>query len=153
VVLDSEGVGRLSRSTARSVVLLLVALAIGGGILAACGSSGSVGAPAASPKKVAITAVLPMDAASEPPWNGRFVQVTVSAPQPAAMAAQDWKAYVNGKKQPLAGAPSILPFAPGAATVGFVFQAPFGDLGEYTFKVVYAPAGGPKVERSWRYQW
>jgi hypothetical protein len=142
----------LSRWTVRSVVLVLVSLALGGGALAACGSSGS-GAPAPSPKKVAITAVLPKDAASEPPWNGRYVQVTVSAPEPAAMAAQDWKVYVNGKKQPLASAPSILPFAPGAATVGFVFEEPFGDLGEYAFKVVYAPASGAKVERSWSYQW
>ena len=45
---------------------------------------------------------------------------------------------MNGKKQPLASAPSILTFAPGAATVGFVFQEPFGDLGEYAFKVVHA---------------
>ena len=137
------------------MVLALAALAVvvAASALAACGSSDPPPDSAASPRKVAITAVLPKDAASEPPWNGRYVQVTVSAPKPAAMAAQDWKVYVNGKKQPLASAPNILTFAPGAATVGFVFQEPFGDLGEYAFKVVYAPASGPKVERSWRYQW
>ena len=146
--------GRTSSRT-RSVVLALAALAmvVTAGALAACGSSDSSPDAVASPKKVAITAVLPKDAASEPPWNGRYVQVTVSAPEPAAMAARDWRVFVNGKKQPLASAPNILPFAPGAATVGFVFQEPFGDLGEYAFKVVYAPASGPKVERSWRYRW
>ena len=36
----------------------------------------------------------------------------------------------------------------------FVFQAPFGDLGKkYRFRVVYSPPEGPKVKRSWDFDW
>jgi hypothetical protein len=88
-----------------------------------------------------------------PPWNGRFVQVTVRAPSPQKLAASDWSVYVDGKEQRLAGPPNILPYAPDAATVAFVFATPFTDFVDYRFRVVYAPGGGRKVERSWLYKW
>lgn len=138
------------------VALLLAALAAlaGAVALSACGTAGRT-ASGASPgaKAVRITAGLPKDAATEPPWNGRFVQVTVSAPSPEKMAAGDWHAFVNGKERPLASAPNILPFAPGAATVAFVFATPFTDFVGYRFRVVYAPQGGKKAELSWVYKW
>ena len=151
---------RVRRSSAwdsRSLGLLLVlvtALA-GAGALSACTSSGTTASSDASAgaKAVRITAGLPKDAAAEPPWNGRFVQVSVSGPSPEKMAASDWSVFVNSKKQPLAKPPDILPYAPDAATVAFVFVEPFGDLGDYRFRVVYSPAGGPRVARSWLYKW
>ena len=147
---------RQSGSNARRVALLLAALAalVGALALTACGTSGTT-ASVASPgaRAVTITAGLPKDAATEPPWNGRFVQVTVSAPSPEKMAASDWHVFVNGKEQPLAGAPNILPYAPGAATVAFVFATPFTDFVDYRFRVEYAPRGGTKVRLSWPYKW
>lgn len=140
----------------RRVALLLAVLAVlsAAAALTACGASGT-SASGASPgtKAVRITAGLPKDAATEPPWNGRFVQVTVRAPSPEKMAASDWRVFVNGKERPLASPPNVLPFAPGVATVAFVFNAPFTDFVDYRFRVVYAPQGGKKVERSWLYKW
>ncbi len=140
----------------RRIGLLLVVLILGAGqlALAACGSSGTTES-ASSPgtKTLAITAVLPKDAATEPPWNGRFVQVTVHAPSPEKLAAGDWSVFVDGKERALASPPNILPFAPDAAMVAFVFREPFVDLRGYRFRVVYSPKGGPKVDRSWRYDW
>ena len=150
-------VSRQSDLSVRGVAPLLAALValVGAVALSACGSSGAV-APEASPpgvRSVAITAVLPQDAATEPPWNGRFVQVTVRAPSPQRLVANDWSVFVDGKKQRLADPPNILPYAPDAATVAFVFTAPFTDLVDYRFRVVYAPDGGRTVERSWLYKW
>jgi hypothetical protein len=135
-------------------LLLLVTLAAALA-LAACGSSGTAasGASPGAAKTVAITGGLPKDASTEPPWNGRFVQVDVRAPSPEKLAPDDWSVSVDGKKQQLAQSPDIHPYAADAATVVFIFAAPYGDLGEYRFRVVYAPAGGPKVVRSWRYDW
>ena len=150
---------RMSRQSgwnARRVALLLAALAFLSAAVAmtACGTSGST-ASGASPgaKAVTITAGLPKDAATEPPWNGRFVQVTVRAPSPEKMAAGDWHVFVNGKERSLASPPNILPYAPGTATVAFVFAAPFTAFVDYRFRVAYAPQGGKKVERSWLYKW
>ena len=150
-------VSRQSDQSPRRVAPLLAALvALAGAVaLCACASSGTTASGASSPgaRTVAITAVLPRDAATEPPWNGRFVQVTVRAPSPQKLAASDWSVFVNGKKQRLAGPPNILPYAPAAAIVGFVFATPFTDFVDYKFRVVYAPDGGRKVERSWLYKW
>jgi len=149
-------VSRQSDRNARRVVLLLAGLAALAGAVAltACGTSDTA-ASGASPgaKPVTITAGLPRDAATEPPWNGRFVQVNVSAPSPEKMSASDWHVFVNRKERPLASTPNILPYAPGAATVAFVFATPFTDFVDYRFRVVYAPEGGKKVERSWLYKW
>jgi hypothetical protein len=123
------------------------------GALPACGASGSgsedVGA---APVKTAITEVLPRDSAAEPPWNGRFVQVNVRAQKPGAMAPGDWRVFVNGKEPELDKAPSVLPYAPHEAVVAFVFQTAYGDIGTFEFRVVYAPKGGKKAERSWDYE-
>jgi hypothetical protein len=149
-------VSRTSDSSVRWIgILALLAALAGASALAACGSSGAT-APGDSPAgavTVAITGALPKDARTEPPWNGRFVQVTVRTASPAAMAARDWSVFVNGSKQPLARPPDILPYAADAATVAFLFRAPYGDLGTYRFRVVYSPPGGPKAERAWRYDW
>ncbi|HEY5169426.1 MAG TPA: hypothetical protein VIK03_08565, partial [Thermoleophilia bacterium] len=75
------------------------------------------------------------------------------ATKPGAMAAKDWSVFVDGKEQQLAGPPNILPYAPDAATVAFVFATPFTDFVDYRFRVVYAPDSGRKVERSWLYKW
>jgi len=149
---------RVSRQSgwriARVALLLALAALAGAVALTACGASGTT-ASGASPgaKAVTITAGLPKDASTEPPWNGRFVQVTVSAPSPEKMAASDWHAFVDGKERPLASAPNILPYAPGAATVAFVFATPFTDFVDYRFRVVYAPQGGKKVQLAWLYKW
>ena len=147
---------RQSGWNARRVALLIAALAVLSAAVAltACGTSGTT-ASEASPgaKAVTITAGLPKDAATEPPWNGRFVQVTVRAPSPEKMAAGDWHVFVNGKERSLASPPNILPYASGTATVAFVFAAPFTDFVDYRFRVAYAPQGGKKVERSWLYKW
>ena len=79
--------------------------------------------------------------------------MAVRTPSPDEMAPGDWSVFVNGKEQPLAKQPDILPYAADAATVAFVFREPYGDLGEYRFRVVYSPPSGRKIERSWRYQW
>jgi hypothetical protein len=150
---------RARRSSAwspRPLSLLLTLVGLTGVVaLAACASSGTAASSEASARAeaVTITTGLPRDAAAEPPWNGRFVQVYVSGPSPEKMAASDWSVLVNGKKQPLARPPDILPYAPDAATVAFVFVEPFGDSGDYRFRVVYSPADGPKVARSWLYKW
>jgi hypothetical protein len=151
-------VSRDSPSGARRIAVLLLALATlaGAATLAACGSSGTTvsGASSAGAKTVAITAGLPQDAATEPPWNGRFVQATVRAPDPAALAASDWSVFVNGKKQELEKPADILPFAPDAATVVFIVRTPFGEMGKkYRFRVVYSPPKGPAVKRLWDYDW
>ena len=149
---------RVSRQSgwriARVALLLALAALAGAVALTACGASGTT-ASGASPgaKAVTITAGLPKDASTEPPWNGRFVQVTVRAPSPEKMAAGDWHVFVNGKERSLASPPNILPYAPGTATVAFVFAAPFTDFVDYRFRVAYAPQGGKKVERSWLYKW
>jgi hypothetical protein len=150
---------RVSRQPSRMVqrvALLLAALAAlaAAVALAACGTSGTTasgGSPSARP--VTITASLPKNAAKEPPWNGRFAQVTVSGPSPEKMAASDWHVFVDGKERPLASTPNILPFASSAAVVAFVFATPFTDFVDYQFRVEYAPQGGTKVERSWLYHW
>jgi hypothetical protein len=152
---------RVSRDCAsgvRCIAVLLLALAAlaGAATLAACGSSGTTasGASPAGATTVAITAGLPQDAATEPPWNGRFVQATVRAPDPTALAASDWSVFVNGKEQELEKPADILPFAPDAATVVFIVRTPFGEIGKkYRFRVVYAPPKGPAVKRSWDYEW
>ena len=150
-------VSRQSEQSLRRVAPLLAALvALASAVaLSACGSSGATASGASSPgaKPVAITAVLPQDAATEPPWNGRFVQVTVRAPSPQKLMAKDWSVFVNGKEQRLVSPPNILPYAPDAATVAFVFTTPFTDFVDYRFRVVHAPEGGRKVERSWLYKW
>jgi hypothetical protein len=122
--------------------------------LAACGDSGTPSADSsAAAVKTAITAWMPKDASSEPPWNGRFVQVDVTTAEPDALRAEDWRVFVNGEEPELDKPASILPYAPHGATVAFVFRAPYGDLGTYEFRVVYAPKDGAKVERSWEYEW
>ncbi len=150
-------VSRQSDRGLRCVAPLLAALValVGAIALSACGGSGATASGAASPgaRTVAITAVLPQDAATEPPWNGRFVQVTIRAPSPQKLAASDWSVYVDGKERRLADPPNVLAYAPDAATVAFVFAMPFTDFVDYQFRVVYAPAGGQKVERSWLYKW
>ena len=36
----------------------------------------------------------------------------------------------------------------------FIFQTPFADMGKkYRFRVVYSPPDGPKVKRSWDFDW
>ena len=150
-------VSRQSDRGLRGVAALLAALValVGAIALSSCDSSGATASGTASPgaRTVAIAGVLPRDAATEPPWNGRFVQVTVRAPSPQKLAASDWSVYVDGKEQRLASPPNILPYAPDAATVAFVFATPFTDFVDYRFRVMYAPEGGRKVERSWLYKW
>jgi hypothetical protein len=121
--------------------------------LPACGSGSAEPGESAAPIETTITAVLPEDASSEPPWNGRFVQVDVTTAKPDALRAEDWRVFVNGEQPELDKPASILPYAPHAATVAFIFRAPYGDLGTYEFRVVYAPEGGVEVERAWQYQW
>jgi maltose-binding protein MalE len=145
-----------SRTAERGLLApLLAALALlAACALAACGSSGSPSADSsAAAVKTAITAWMPKDASSEPPWNGRFVQVDVTTAEPDAMRAEDWRIFVNGNEPKLDKPASILPYAPHAATVAFVFRAPYGDAGTYAFRVVYAPKDGAKVERAWEYEW
>ena len=133
------------------VVLAVVAAAL---TLTACGSSDDdAGQPAAAPIKSEITKWMPKDAAAEPPWNGRFVQVNVRVAKPGAMDPGDWRVFVNGEEPELEKAPSILPYAASEAVVAFMFEAPYGDLGTYEFRVVYAPKGGQKVQQSWEYKW
>lgn len=150
-------VSRESVSGVRCIAALLLTLAVlaGASALAACGSSGATGtgSPAAA-TAVAITAGLPQDAETEPPWNGRFVQVTVRAPKLSAMSTSDWSVFVNGEKQSLEKPADIHPYEADAAIVAFVLQASFSDLGEkYRFRVVYSPPNGPKVKRSWDFDW
>jgi hypothetical protein len=152
---------RVSRDCASGVrciaaLLLVLAALAGAAALAACGSSGKTasGASPTGARTVAITAGLPQDAATEPPWNGRFVQATVRAPDPTALAANDWSVFVNGKEQQLEKPADINPFAPEAATVVFILRAPFGEIGKkYRFRVVYSPPKGQPVKRSWDYDW
>jgi maltose-binding protein MalE len=145
----------MSGSLARVSVLLLAALALlAACALAACSSSDSPSPDSSEAAvKTTVTAWMPKDASSEPPWNGRFVQVDVTTARPDALRAEDWRVFVNGEEPELDKPASILPYAPHAATVAFVFRAPYGDLGTYEFRVVYAPEGGARVERSWQYQW
>ena len=137
------------------ILTLVLFLALPGAIsLAACGSAGSpVADPSAAAARTAITAGVPKDESSEPPWNGRFVQVDVTAARPGQMRASDWHVFVDGKAPQLEKPATILPYAPHAALVAFVFRAPYTELGTYRFRVVYAPEGGPRVERSWDYKW
>jgi hypothetical protein len=142
---------------ARAGGLLLAVLVAGTAAagLCACGSASRDASASASAGSgtVEIAGVLPKDAGSEPPWNGRFVQVDASGSSLAAMAAGDWSVYVDGKKQALAKPPDVRPYAADTATVVFIFRDGFTDLRDYDFRVVYAPPGGPKVKRSWRYVW
>jgi hypothetical protein len=145
-----------TRTRIRLVLASLAAVLTVAGMLgvAACGSSdGDAGQASPAPVKSEITKWMPKDASSEPPWNGRFVQVNVRVPDPGKMDPGDWRVFVNDKEPELEKAPSILPFSPSEATVAFVFSAPYGDLGTYEFRVVYAPKGGQKVQRSWEYKW
>jgi hypothetical protein len=122
--------------------------------LAACGSSGSSSAGStAAAVKTTIIAGIPKDASSEPPWNGRFVQVDVTTAKPGAMRPGDWHVSVNGKAPELDKPASILPYSPHGAMVAFVFRIPYTDLGTYRFDVAYTPKVGPRVERSWAYKW
>ncbi len=122
--------------------------------MAACESSGSAVADSTSaPLRTSIIAGVPKDAASEPPWNGRFVQVNVATAKPGTMKAEDWHVTVNGKEPELDKPASILRYSPHGATVAFVFRAPYTDVGTHRFSVVYTPKGGPKVKRSWDYRW
>jgi len=144
-----------TRTPVRLVLASLAAVLTVAALLgvAACGSSDDAGQASPSPVKSEITRWMPKDALSEPPWNGRFVQVNVRVAKPGAMEPGDWRVLVNGKEPELEKEPSILPFSPSEATVAFVFSAPFGDLGTYEFRVVYAPKGGLKVQKSWEYRW
>ena len=144
-----RAIGRLQRLALVAALALLMALS-----LAACGSSGSAAADAsAAAVKTTMTAGVPKDASSEPPWNGRFVQVNVTTGKPGAMRPGDWHVSVNGKQPELDKPASILPYSPHGAMVAFVFRTPYTDLGTYEFRVVYAPKGGPRVERAWDYKW
>ena len=145
-----EPSGRLTRFALAVTLALVAALSP----LAACGSSGSSAADAtAAPVKTSITSGVPKDASSEPPWNGRFVQVNVTTAKPGAMSPDDWSVTVNGKEPELDKPVSILAYSPHGATVEFVFRTPYTDLGTYKFRVTYTPKDGPKVERSWDYKW
>ena len=150
-----EWTGRPQRHALVATLALLAALSLGAALsLVACGSSGSSTADSsAASVKTTMTAGVPKDASSEPPWNGRFVQVNVTTAKPGAMRAQDWHVSVNGKEPELDKPASILPYSPHGAMVAFVFRAPYTDLGTYKFDVAYAPKDGPKVERSWDYKW
>ena len=100
-----RAIGRAALVALAAAVVLLAALS-----LAACGSSGSSTADStAAPVKTSITAGAPKDASSEPPWNGRFVQVNVTTAKPAAMRPEDWHVSVNGKEPELDKGASILP--------------------------------------------
>ena len=112
-----------SRIGVLGALLLLAALA-GVFVLAGCGSSAPTGTVSPAATAVAITAGLPQDAATEPPWNGRFIQVTVRAPKPSAISASDWSVFVNGEKQALEKPVDIHPYDADAAIVVFVLQAP-----------------------------
>ena len=46
---------------------------------------GDAGQASPAPVKSEITKWMPKDASSEPPWNGRFVQVNVRVAKPGAM--------------------------------------------------------------------
>ncbi len=145
-----------TRTLLRLVLASLAAVLTAAAMLsvAACGSSGDdAGQASPAPVKSEITKWMPKDASSEPPWNGRFVQVNVRASDPGKMDPGDWRVFVNDKEPELEKAPSILPFSPSEATVAFVFKAPYVDLGTYRFRVVYAPRGGQKVQQSWEYKW
>lgn len=148
---------RRSGAAVRRIALLWAALAAlaSAFALAACGASGTTPSvsPTAGARAVTITGVLPLEAAVEPPWNGRFIQITIRAPEPGTMDERDWSVFVNGKEQPLAKPPAVLPYAADAATVVFVLREPFGDLGDYRFRVVYAPPDGAGVVRAWDYDW
>jgi hypothetical protein len=132
-----------------ALTLVVVALLLTAG----CGSSDPEQTASAAPVKTAITKVMPRDASAEPPWNGRFAQVNVRVAKPGAMDPGDWRVFVNGKEPELERAPSILPYAASEAVVAFMFKAPYGDLGTYEFRVVYAPKGAQKVQQSWEYKW
>jgi hypothetical protein len=138
---------------ARSVLVPLAVLVVMLG-LAACGSSDPAsGQSSAGAVKTAIIKLLPRDASAEPPWNGRFVQVNVRVAEPGKMDPGDWRVFVNGRQPELEKMPSILTYSASEAIVAFMFQAPYGDPGTYEFRVVYAPEGGPKVQKSWAYKW
>jgi hypothetical protein len=144
----------LAVTLALAAALCLAALSLAALSLAACGSSGSSKADAsAAAVNTTITAGVPKDESSEPPWNGRFVQVNVTSAKPGAMSPGDWHVTVNGKEPELDKPASILPYSPHGAMVAFVFRAPYTDLGTYRFRVTYTPKDGPKVERSWDYKW
>jgi len=138
----------------RAAVVLTALAAVAAAVaLTACGSSDPPPTTGASARPVTteIIAVLPKDASSEPPWNGRFVQVNVRTARPEAMRPADWRVYVNGRRPALEEGPSVLPYAPTEAIVAFVFSAPLGDPGACRFRVVYAPKGEKKIQRSWAY--
>jgi hypothetical protein len=147
---------RHRRSLAPAILVAVAAVVtlVAASCLAACGSSASPSPTgAATAVRTAITAGVPKDESAEPPWNGRYVQVGVTAPTPGAMRPTDWRVFVNGKEPELDKPANILPYAPHAATVAFVFRTPYTDLGTYALRVVYAPQGAPRVERSWDYKW
>jgi hypothetical protein len=146
--------GRRAPIPSLAVLVLLPALTLPATLLTACGSTTSPTTDSsAAAVKTTITTGIPKDASSEPPWNGRFVQVNVTIDKPGRMDAADWRVYVNGRQPELGKPATILPFSPHSATVAFVFQDPFTDLGTYSFRVVYAPVGRQQVERSWDYEW
>jgi hypothetical protein len=146
--------GRLTHISLAVTLALVASLALAALALTACSSSGSSTSDAtAAPIKARITAGVPKDASSEPPWNGRFVQVNVSTADPGAMRPEDWHVTVNGKDPELDQPASILPYAPHGAMVAFAFRTPYTDTGTYAFRVTYTPKGGPSLERSWDYKW
>jgi hypothetical protein len=143
------GIHRLMLVALATAILLPVTLSF-----TACGSSNSPSSDSsAAPIKTSITAGVPKDASSEPPWNGRFVQVNVTTARPGAMRPEDWHVTVNGKEPELDKPASILPYSPHGAMVAFSFTTPYTDLGTYSFHVSYAPGDAPEVERSWDYKW
>jgi hypothetical protein len=139
--------GHPTRVALAVALVLIAALA-----LSACGSPGPSDADStATPIRTSITSGIPQSASSEPPWNGRFVQVDVTTARPGAMRPEDWHVSVNGKRPELDKPASILPYSPHGAMVAFVFRTPYPDLGTYTFHVTYSPKDAPQVERSWDY--
>ena len=146
---------QLPRLRHRILLALLASIvALSALTISACGSSGSPAASgSASPVKTAIVKVMPRDAAVEPPWNGRFVQVNIRVAQAGAMDPADWHVWVNGKEPKLEKGPSILPFSSTGAVVAFQFQTPYIDLGTYDFKVAYTPKAGQGARTFWTYKW
>ena len=133
--------------------LVLAAVLIAASMLgvAACGSSdGDAGQASPGPVKSKITKWMPKDASSEPPWNGRFVQVNVRVAKPGGMDPGDWRVFVNGKEPELEKAPASCRSRP-ARRPSPSCSLPYGDLGTYE-SAWSTRQGGQKVQQSSSYQ-